>query len=433
MDKGNNPTIMRFNRNAFVESDKTQPLAAASPDTTIKPTTAPGSAEASRTPATPKAAPSPPPVRATSIPSSYFAEDAPFDAASRLAELRGEAMKTVNKTVMSQLGLKRQVETNAAVVPIAAPRKPRPVAQIAPKPAPVIPEALLKDLPDKLFTDDATAKPGLSLAAAPAPRRRQDIPRQDASRILAKQAQRLSSLKKQNPTPVPKIAIPSVAVAPPPKASPSPVHASVSAPGLTKTNLVSTPLAKKPNLANLAKKINNDDVPVKDYKSVVKHDKIKKRAGKITKKQKLIGIFGSVAVTLGVGAYIFYLSVPDLAVRIAASQAGIDVAYPSTTIPGFAMSDVSSNASGEITINYTNRADTYTITQKRSSWDSDALLHNFVMPTWGGTYTVVREKGLTIYISSGRAAWVSGGIQFIIDATDANFSNDQLRTIALSM
>jgi hypothetical protein len=417
MNKGDNPTIMRFNRNSFVSSNNVQEASA--PDLTTKPDTAPQSAPFARfAPPVSPAIASPQPVAPK------------FDASARLAELRAEAMKSVNRTVMSQVSPKQQADSRPTALQTPV-RKSRPVVSVAStkpavKPVPIVSSTPSGGFSDNLFANNDMSMTvgvtkGLSLASAPAPRRRQAIAKNDSSRVFAKQAQRLSTLKGQK-----------LASATPTSIQPVSQKASVAHANSSQHSLVSTPLSKKSSLAKIAEKA-NDDAPVKDYKSVVKHDRAKKRAGKMTKKQKLVGLFASAAIVVGLGAYVFYLAVPDLAIRIAASQAGIDVSYPTTIMPGFVMSDVSSNQEGEVVITYTDRVQSYTITQRRSSWDSDALLNNFIIPTWGGTYSVVREKGLTIFIADGRAAWVSGGVQFIIDATDVGLSNDQLRSIALSI
>ena len=48
----------------------------------------------------------------------------------------------------------------------------------------------------------------------------------------------------------------------------------------------------------------------------------------------------------------------------------------------------------------------YTINQVRSSWDSTALLDNYVSGKADGKYTPVTERGLTIYTYGDNAAWV---------------------------
>ena len=84
---------------------------------------------------------------------------------------------------------------------------------------------------------------------------------------------------------------------------------------------------------------------------------------------------------------------------------------------------------------FTNSAidSSFTLTEEKSSWDTNALLSNFVKEEYGENYTVIREQGLTIYISGSDAAWVNGGIVYKIDTTSGSLTNKQIRSIAVSL
>lgn len=73
------------------------------------------------------------------------------------------------------------------------------------------------------------------------------------------------------------------------------------------------------------------------------------------------------------------------------------------------------------------------ITQEKSSWDSEAVLENVVKPEVGEDYITYREQGLTIYAyAETKLAWINGGILYQISAT-ADTPSEQLRRMATSL
>ena len=58
---------------------------------------------------------------------------------------------------------------------------------------------------------------------------------------------------------------------------------------------------------------------------------------------------------------------------------------------------------------------------------------NFVQDEYGENYTVIREQGLTIYVSGSNAAWVNGGVVYKIKTTSGSLTNKQIKSIATSL
>lgn len=141
----------------------------------------------------------------------------------------------------------------------------------------------------------------------------------------------------------------------------------------------------------------------------------------------------SLAIVLLAG-YLTYINLPNLSVRVAAAQAGIDAAYPSYQPAGFGIRGPVAYDSGEVSINFQSHTNPshFTINQSKSSWDSSALLDNYVAPQSGNNYLRYNDNGLTIYVYGHNAAWVNGGILHTIEG-DAELSGDQIRRIATSM
>lgn len=141
----------------------------------------------------------------------------------------------------------------------------------------------------------------------------------------------------------------------------------------------------------------------------------------------------SLAVLLFAG-YLSYINMPNLSVRLAAAQAGIAATYPSYKPSGYSLSGPVAYANGQVTMKFAANAgpQNYTLRQTKSSWDSSAVLENYIEPESNGDYTTYSDGGLTIYTYGTNAAWVNGGILYTLNG-NAPLSNDQIRHIAASM
>lgn len=132
--------------------------------------------------------------------------------------------------------------------------------------------------------------------------------------------------------------------------------------------------------------------------------------------------------------YFVNLNMPDISLRVAAMQTGINASYPGYVPRGYNISSITSEEK-KIILDFTSGdpAGAFTLIEEKSSWDSSALLSNYVQPEWKENYTVVREQGITIYISGNNAAWVNGGIVYKINTTLGTLTNKQIRSIAVSL
>ena len=158
-------------------------------------------------------------------------------------------------------------------------------------------------------------------------------------------------------------------------------------------------------------------------------------------KQKFHFGFGRVMLALGCTAaavfaivYFVNLNMPDLSLRVAAMQTGIEATYPSYVPRDFSLSGITSE-DGKITLNFANSSagDAFTLVEEKSSWDSNALVTNFVKSTYGDNYVTLREQGLTIYVNNSNAAWVSGGIVYKLTTTSGSLTKKQIKSIAVSL
>lgn len=139
---------------------------------------------------------------------------------------------------------------------------------------------------------------------------------------------------------------------------------------------------------------------------------------------------------LAVFAIIYFVNanMPDISLKVAAMQTGINASYPSYVPRDYSISSITSE-NKRITLSFANGQtnEKFGIVEETSSWDSNALLSNYVKPTYGENYTTVKEQGLTIYISGSNAAWVNGGVMYAIKADGDTLTNKQIRSIATSL
>jgi hypothetical protein len=155
---------------------------------------------------------------------------------------------------------------------------------------------------------------------------------------------------------------------------------------------------------------------------------------KPAKSRRLSIASASLALFL-LGGYFTYLNMPNLSVRVAAAQAGIDASYPSYRPDGYSLNGPVAYDQGEVHMTFAANAggaSNFTITQEETGWDSTAVKENLVQKEWGDNMMQYTEHGLTIYARNSEAVWVNGGILYKITGS-APLSASQIRGIATSM
>ncbi|MBQ3452637.1 hypothetical protein IJG28_00315 [Candidatus Saccharibacteria bacterium] len=139
------------------------------------------------------------------------------------------------------------------------------------------------------------------------------------------------------------------------------------------------------------------------------------------------------AVAVFAIVYFVNLSMPDISLKVAAMQTGIDASYPSYIPRGYRISSITSE-NGKVTLEFVNDdGEAFSIVEESSSWDSNALMTNYVKESFGDDCSVIREQGLTIYANKNNAAWVNGGVVYKLKVTTGSLTNKQIRSIAVSM
>ena len=194
--------------------------------------------------------------------------------------------------------------------------------------------------------------------------------------------------------------------------------------------LVKQPTAQELKERAIAKALSNAAKPEKE-------EVVEKKA----KKNKLHLGVGRVILALSCAAaavfaivYFVNLNMPDISMRVAAMQSGIDPKYPDYVPRDFNLTDMVAEE-GKITLNFKNSqsGDSFSITEERSSWDSNALLSNYVKGEFGEDFATTRENGLTIYMTNSAATWVNGGMLYKLNITSGTLTKKQIRSIAVSL
>lgn len=125
--------------------------------------------------------------------------------------------------------------------------------------------------------------------------------------------------------------------------------------------------------------------------------------------------------------------VSNVRVHMASAKAGFNVTLPDYRPAGYSLGklDYSSGiASTTFKSNSDSRA--YTITQKPSAWDSQALRDGFVIPR-DKHYQTFDAAGRTVYIyGNHNATWVNAGIWYSVQS-DGSLSDHQLVELASSL
>ncbi len=161
------------------------------------------------------------------------------------------------------------------------------------------------------------------------------------------------------------------------------------------------------------------------------HHRLGKKLGLSKKAASVVAC--SIAV-LAAGSVFLYQNMPGLSVRYASAKAGVAASLPEYQPAGFSVSKAVEYSPGQLTIAYHANADDrkYTITQKNTSWNSQALKDHIAAAT-GSEPQSYPDNGQTIYLHNDSSAdWVDGGVWYSITG-DSKLNTDQLIRIATSL
>ena len=188
---------------------------------------------------------------------------------------------------------------------------------------------------------------------------------------------------------------------------------------------------EKPIVAKTSKQLKNEAIEKALSNEIISNKKARRRQKKGGTLRWLNTFSVGFAVML-LGGYLTYLSMPNISIKMAAVQSGIDAKYPGYKPDGYALNGPIKFKSGEVSMKYAyaDGSSEYTITQQKSGWNSSAVKEFFSEKHKNPNTTMI--DGLTIYSGGKEAAWVNGGILYQISG-DANLSSSQIEKIATSL
>ena len=173
---------------------------------------------------------------------------------------------------------------------------------------------------------------------------------------------------------------------------------------------------------------------LRDVDTIAHLDKKKGLKAKLHAKHPRFGsALAGIAAVVMLGGYLTYINMPGLSMKIAATRANVAATYPSYNPSGYSFNGPVAFSSGEVKVKFKSNTNAYayTVTEKSSPWDSQALLDNYVAPK-NNDYITLQESGLTIYLHDNKASWVNGGVLYSVDYESAPLSSDQIQKIASS-
>lgn len=158
---------------------------------------------------------------------------------------------------------------------------------------------------------------------------------------------------------------------------------------------------------------------------------------KRTKKQRFgraLSFASTGAALLLIAGYFTYVNMPNLSVRVAAVQSGVNASYPAYRPSGYSLNGRIAYDNNQVSMKFAANGtpQSFVLKQSESGWNSSAVLDNYVRPLAGDNYTTTTEGGLTVYSFNGNAAWVNNGILYTIEG-DAPLSSDQIQRVASSI
>lgn len=144
-------------------------------------------------------------------------------------------------------------------------------------------------------------------------------------------------------------------------------------------------------------------------------------------------VTAAIALVL-LGGYLTYITMPGISVSVAGSQAGVAAKYPSFSPDGYSFEGPVAYQPGQVALSFKSNGGGkgYVIEQRASTWNSVALLDNYVEEASSGNYETTSQNGVTVYTYGNRAAWTNGGVFYNITG-EAPLDTDQLLNIASSM
>lgn len=150
-------------------------------------------------------------------------------------------------------------------------------------------------------------------------------------------------------------------------------------------------------------------------------------------KSKPVKFLTPVFVVFIVAAYITYINIPSISIKMAENKSGVAVSEPSYAPDGYKLSNSIESETGKVAMSFKKSDnESYDVSQQVSDWDSKALLENKILKETT-EYSAYTDRGLTIYVYDGKATWVNQGKVYEIKLDGSKIDTEDMVRIAGSM
>ncbi len=177
----------------------------------------------------------------------------------------------------------------------------------------------------------------------------------------------------------------------------------------------------------------HDDIFEKALAEAKSHEQTYEGArGKVRRRRHILRYVTGSLIAVFLLGFLAYHNAPNLSMQVASYKAGLHAKFPAQQPLGFTFGYLDYQP-GNVTINFTSPdSRQFHITQKASSWDSQALLSNFVASA-NSAYKTYQQAGRTVYLlGNNTATWVDSGVWYTVDG-NSSLSSKQLLELASSM
>lgn len=143
----------------------------------------------------------------------------------------------------------------------------------------------------------------------------------------------------------------------------------------------------------------------------------------------------SIVGLLLIGAYIWQVNYPNLALKVAGNRAGIAINLPNYLPSDWKLSGPIQSKPGSVSYNLANDKKDHqvAVTAAKTDWDSQALADNYVA-TKSDSYLALQSQGLTVYVyGDNQASWINDGKWYQLEGSSSGLSQDQIIKMATSL
>jgi hypothetical protein len=155
-------------------------------------------------------------------------------------------------------------------------------------------------------------------------------------------------------------------------------------------------------------------------------------ANKLRISVRLLFIISLVLFVLILGSVSSYLFSDNLNMYMANQMTNLHGILPTYSPTGYSIQSIKyfkSKPTGSIQITYASgNGQYYGITEQATTWDSQALVSNTVIPEVGNNFKTYQIAGRSVYIYQQTAVWVDAGIYYMM-TNKAGISNNQITQI----